>query len=50
LLANDCEVGCTDALVAANETSAQWQRLLQSSCRQVFGHDGCQAQSHYNCD
>ena len=49
LLAQQCQLGCTDATVMSMISSGQWQCFFQSSCRAVFGHDVCQAQGHYNC-
>ena len=48
-LAGQCEATCTDSLAQSALTPTQWSCLFMSSCRQVFEHDVCDAESSYYC-
>ena len=48
VLAQECMIGCTDALVQSSISAANWRCMFQKSCRQVLGEQAC-GSAQYHC-
>ena len=49
LIASQCMVTCTEALLTSRITPQSWNCLFESSCRAALAHDACNAQASYRC-
>jgi len=49
LIAGQCKLTCTEALLASRVTAESWSCLFESSCRAALAHDACHAQATYQC-
>ena len=51
VLSSECDTTCTDSLLQSKLTTAQWQCLFVSSCREVVdsNYDVCHAMASYTC-
>ncbi len=50
VLGPECDASCSDAALQM-VTTAQWQCLFESSCRQAVdsSYDACDTMSYYTC-
>jgi hypothetical protein len=49
LIAGQCKLICTEALLTSRVTANSWACLFGSSCRAAFADDACHAQATYQC-
>jgi hypothetical protein len=51
ILNSQCLASCDDSIVNSTEvTDAMWSCMFESSCREVFDYDECNASGSYYCD
>jgi hypothetical protein len=49
-LADQCELSCSDAGLAAAFPQPKWDCAFTDSCREVFEHDSCEIDASYTCN